>query len=103
MAKYFVALIISVLGSVVLGFLAGMSDGMCHCMNSMYSLFPYGTTVEMRTSYEFLGMVLTFVQFPLYTIVVMLLKGAQLRVIGSILIAVVHILAAVVALNYFAH
>lgn len=100
MGKYFVAIVISVLGTVLLQFLAGMAGGMCHCMTSMYSLFPFGTTVEMHTSYELLGMLLTYVQFPLYTIVVMLLKDAQLRAIGSILIAVIHVLAAVVALNY---
>ena len=31
-----------------------------------FLIFPYGTIIQLRTSWEFTGMLLTYIQFPLY-------------------------------------
>ena len=95
MTRYFVALIVTVVATAVLLTLAGMADGMCHCMTSMYTLFPYGTMISMRTSWEFTGLVVTFIQFPVYVTILLILKSTESRVMALIAIIAIHVLAAV--------
>jgi hypothetical protein len=45
MTRIFVALLVSAAATVVLFIGAGMADGACHCMKSMFTLFPYGSFV----------------------------------------------------------
>lgn len=101
MGKYFAALVVSVLGTVVLQFLAGMAGGMCHCMTSTYTLFPFGSMIEMHSSWETLGFLLTMFQFPIYTIIVMVLRSTQARVIAATVIAAIHAVGAWIALTFW--
>lgn len=98
MTRFFVALIVSVLATAILLAYAGMADGMCHCMTSMFTLFPYGTLVTMDTSWEFMGLILTYIQFPVYVTILVLLKSKQSRVVASLAIVVIHVFAVVSAL-----
>src|SRR5262245_1467438 len=94
MARYIVALIVSVIVTVVLFIYAAMAGGMCHCMDHAFGLFPYGTVVTMRTSWELTGTVLTFIQFPLYTMIFMVLRTNRARVTAVVIIVLVHAIAA---------
>jgi hypothetical protein len=97
--RIFVPLILSVVATAILFVLAAMSDGMCHCMNSMFTLFPYGTTLVMRTSWENTGLLLTFVQFPLYTTLLLVVPGKRWKILVLVLLLMVHAMAAVFALR----
>ena len=95
MTRFFVALIISVVVTVGLVNLAAMSDGMCHCMDSTFNSFPYGTIVTMRTSWEDTGLLLTFAQFPIYTILVLITPTKRWKVVVAIALLVIHVVFAV--------
>ena len=66
MVRIIVSLILSVLATAILFIFAGMAGGACHCMTMMYSLFPYGAVIGMRTSFEATSLLLILIQFPLY-------------------------------------
>jgi hypothetical protein len=93
-----VALILSIIVTVVLFFGAAAMDGMCHCMESMYTLFPVGSFVMMHYS-DTWGFPLTLVQFPVYMLVVGLVRGWRWRLGVAALILVLHIAAASFALH----
>ena len=99
MARFFVGLILSVVATVILMFFAGMAGGICHCMTTMFALFPYGSIVTMRTSWESAGLILTFFQFPLYTLIVQILRSSQPRALAILVILAVHTLAAMLGLR----
>jgi len=99
MVRFFVGLIASFIAGAVLFVLAAMADGMSHSMNAMFTLFPYGTFVSMRTSWDITGLVLTFIQFPVYVMVVMILKGKQARIAAVLVIVALHIISARVELR----
>lgn len=73
-ARIVIALMLSTIATVVLFFGAAAMDGMCHCMKSMYTLFPYGSYVMMHFSSDNWGLPLTFIQFPVYALAVVLVK-----------------------------
>jgi hypothetical protein len=94
-----VALILSVIATVALLFGAGMFDGMCHCMTSMFTVFPYGSFVMMHFSSDTWGMLLTFIQIPVYVLMVMLAKGVRWKLGVALLLIVLHVAAASFALH----
>lgn len=95
MIRIIVALIISVVVTVVLFILAAMSGGTCHCMDAMFNLFPYGTILVMRTSWEDTGTLLTFAQFPIYTILVLITPTKRWKVVVAVALLVIHVVFAV--------
>ena len=95
MNRIFVALIISVVSTGILFIMAAMSGGVCHCMDAMFNLFPYGTIIEMRTSWNDTGLLLTFVQFPIYTILVLITPTKRWKVVVVIVLLVIHVVFAV--------
>jgi hypothetical protein len=101
MVRFIVGLIVSFIAGAVLFVLAAMADGMSHSMNAMFTLFPYGTFVSMRTSWENTGLVLTFIQFPVYVLVVMILKGKRARIAAVLVILALHIMIARVELRSY--
>lgn len=74
-----------------------MYGGMCHCGTAMFALFPFGSFVTLKTSWESAGLLLVLVQFPLYAVIVTLVNGARRRVIVLLLVIVFHVLAASLA------
>ena len=101
MARFIVGLILAVVASVVLFVLAAMADGMSHSMNAMFTLFPYGTILGMRGTWDDLWLPLTFIQFPLYVLVVMSLKGKRAKTAAVIVILVIHVITARVGLRSY--
>jgi hypothetical protein len=102
MERFIVGLIVSFIAGAVFFVLAAMADGMSHSMNAMFTLFPYGTFVSMRTSWENTGgLVLTFIQFPVYALVVMILKGKRARIVAVLVILALHIIIARVELRSY--
>ena len=98
MTRIFVALILSAVGTAVLFIGAAMVDGMCHCMKSMSTLFPYGSYAMMHFS-SYAGLLLDLLQFPLYVFIVILFKGTRWKLgILGVLVAL-HIAAASFALH----
>jgi hypothetical protein len=101
MVRFIIGLIVSFIAGAVLFVLAAMADGMSHSMDAMFTLFPYGTFVTMRTSWENTGLVLTFIQFPVYVLVVMILKGKRARIAAVLAIVAFHIITARVELRSY--
>jgi hypothetical protein len=98
-----VVLIVSLIGSAVMGavlmFLAAMADGMSHNSKSMYTLFPYGTILSMRTDWENLGTVLLFIQFPFYALILNLVRPLGWKAIALVLIIAIHVVTVVSAMR----
>ena len=88
------SLLLSVVATIVLLVGVGMAGGACHCMTPNFTLFPYGTFIWERTSWENLGFLLLLLQFPLYVTIVMLIKGNRWKIVAVLLIVVLHVLAA---------
>ena len=96
-----IAIPISVVVTVVLSLASGFAGGACHCMTPISVLFPYGTFITMRTSWETLGSYMHFLQFTFYAIVIALLDGPRKRLLASFVILVVHAIAALGALTMY--
>jgi hypothetical protein len=89
-------LLLSVAGTVVLLVGAGMAGGACHCMTPMFTLFPYGSFVMTRLSWDSLGLLLAVLQFPFYTLIMTVVNGERWKVIVLMLIITLHVFAAIV-------
>src|SRR5205085_6778262 len=94
-------LLLSVLGTIVLLVGAGMAGGACHCMTPMFTLFPYGTFITERTSWENFAFVLLLAQFPLYVTIVAVIRGVRWKIASLILIAALHVTVAYFGLRSF--
>jgi hypothetical protein len=92
-----VSLIVSAILGVVLIVLAAMFDGMSHSSKSMYTLFPYGTSVVMRTRWSSIGLVLLVIQFPLYALILNLVR-LRWKAVALVLIVAIHVLAVVLGM-----
>src|SRR5262245_44465734 len=99
LTRIFIALILSAIGTVILFIGAAMMDGMCHCMTSMVILFPYGSFVMMHFSSDTWGWALMLIQFPVYVLVVMLVKRGRWRFRVVLFLILLHIAAASFALT----
>jgi hypothetical protein len=99
MTRIFVALILSAAATVVLFVGAAMAGGACHCMTPMFTLFPYGSFIMMHFSSDTFGLPLALLQFPLYVLVVVLVRGMRWKVGVLLLIAALHVAAATLALS----
>jgi hypothetical protein len=87
-------LLLTVVGTVILLVGAGMAGGACHCMTPMFTLFPYGSFITERTSWENFGFLLLLLQFPLYVTIVTVIKGIRWKIASLVLIIALHVLAA---------
>jgi hypothetical protein len=94
MARIVVSLIVSAAATAVLFVGAAMVDGACHCMTSMFTLFPYGSFVMMHFSSDSLGLPLALLQFPVYAVVLTLVKGMRWKVGVLLLLIALHVVAA---------
>jgi hypothetical protein len=89
-----VSLIVSAAATAVLFVGAAMADGACHCMTSMFTLFPYGSFVMMHFSSDSFGLPLALLQFPVYAVVLTLVKGMRWKVGILLLLIALHVVAA---------
>ena len=94
MTRIIIALILSAVASAVLLVGAGMAGGACHCMTPMFTLFPYGSFVMMHFSSDSFGLPLALLQFPLYAVVLTVVKGVRWKVGILLLLIALHIVAA---------
>lgn len=99
MARIIVALILSAVATAVLFVGAGMAGGACHCMTPMYTLFPYGSFVMMHFSSDTFGLPLALLQFPVYVLVLILLKGMRWKLSVLLFMVMLHISFASFALR----
>ena len=96
-----IALPISFVVTMVLFLAAAFAGGACHCMTPMSVLFPFGTFITMRTSWENAGLLATILQFPLYATMIAIAGTWRSRLLASVLILLVHSIAAVGAVNMY--
>jgi hypothetical protein len=96
-----IALPSSAVVTVLLLFASGFAGGFCHCMTPVSVLFPYGTFITMRTSWEATGFYADLLQFPLYAIVVAIANGWRKRLLAATVILSVHMIAAIGALTMY--
>lgn len=96
-----ISLIVSAILGVVLIVLAAMSDGMTHSSKSMYTLFPYGTSVTMRTSWSSIGTLLLLIQFPLYALILNLVRPLRWKAVALVLIIAIHVLAVMLGMRAY--
>ena len=94
-----IAFAISAVVSVVLLVGAGMAGGACHCMTPMFSLFPYGSFVMEHFDSGTLGLPLALLQFPIYIVILILVKETHWKLIVLGLLIALHVLAATFALR----
>ena len=77
--------------------LAVFADGACHCVKSTLALFPYAG-LALNHSFESASLPLMIVQFPLYAIVIGLVRSkARIVVILGLLLA--HVAVAWISLK----
>jgi hypothetical protein len=86
--------LLSVPFTIILLVGAGMAGGACHCMTPMFTLFPYGSFISQRTSWEYFGFFLMLFQFPLYVTMVAGINGKRWKTASVISIITLHVLAA---------
>src|SRR6266849_9760996 len=98
---FLLLLLLSVVGTIVLLIGAGMAGGACHCMTPMFTLFPYGSFITERTSWENFWFVLLLAQFPLYVTIATIIKGVRWKIASLILIAALHVTAAYFGLRAY--
>src|SRR6266705_1505437 len=96
-----IALPISAVITVVLFLASAFAGGVCHCETLISILFPYGTFITMRTSWEATGLYATILQFPFYAIIIAVVNGWRRRLLASAVILIVHSIAAVGALTMY--
>ena len=96
-----IALTISVVMTVVLFFAASFAGGARHCMMPVSVLFPYGTFIGMRTSWENTGLFAMVFQFPLYAIIIAIVCGWRWKLLASLVILALHSFAAIGAVNMY--
>jgi hypothetical protein len=94
-------MLLSVVGTIVLLIGAGMAGGACHCMTPMFTLFPYGSFITERTSWENFGFVLLLAQFPLYVTIATIIRGVRWKIASLVLIAALHVMAAYFGLRAY--
>lgn len=70
-------------------------------MTPVSVLFPYGTFITMRTSWEATGFYVDFLQFPFYAIVVVIANVWRKRLLAAMVLLSVHSIAAIGALTMY--
>lgn len=96
-----IALPISAVVTVILFLASGFAGGACHCMTPASILFPYGTFITMRTSWETTGGLATILQFPVYVVIVAVANGWRKWFVASVVLLVLHSVAAIGAVTMY--
>jgi hypothetical protein len=86
--------LLSVPFTVILIVGAGIAGSVCHCMTPMFTLFPYGSFISQRTSWEYVGFFLMLFQFPLYVTIVAGITDKRWKTATLMLIIALHFLVA---------
>src|SRR5258706_2891483 len=94
MPRMLVSLIASAAAAAILFVGAAMADGACHCMTSMFIVFPYGSFVMMHFSSDSFGLPVALLQFPVYAVIVTFIKGMRWKVGVLLLLIALHVVAA---------
>jgi hypothetical protein len=63
--------------------------------------FPYGTFITMRTRFETAGFYCDLLQFPLYATLIAALNNWKRRLVGVVVLLVIHSIAAVGAVTMY--
>ena len=94
-----IAILVSVLLTVLLFGLAGFLSGACHCETPTAVLFPYAAILLSGPNWESLSVLAIAVQFPLYSLVVILARGDGRKSLASVILLVFHVIAVIVAMR----
>ena len=86
MKRLLISVLISIPVTILLLIGSGMAGGACHCATIITLLFPYGTILGTRTSWESTGFWLTLLQFPLYAAIVASVRNTRLMLVVMLLL-----------------
>jgi hypothetical protein len=100
MKRIVVALIIGSVLGVLFFVIAAPAGGACHCTTPTTVLFPYAAILLGGPSWESVSAVAMFAQFPLYSVMIGLLRG-RARVLGVMAVIACHIIALVIGLKLY--
>lgn len=88
---------------IISGFLAGFAGGACHCVAPTAVAFPYSSILWGTFSYEFWGLALVVVQFPVYSALVISVRSPKVKFLALLIIVTIHVAAVTLALKVYKH
>jgi len=103
MKRTLIAIAIGIVLTVAFFALAGFFGGACHCVTPTAILFPYAAIVFGTTSWDSIGLVLIALQFPLYAIVLISVRGIKWRTLSFVILLLSHTLTLLVGLKVYHH
>lgn len=103
MKRILIAIVIGIVLTVVFFALAGFFGGACHCVTPTTIFFPYAAIVFGTTSWDSIGLVLIALQFPLYSIILIGVRGNIWRALSFLILLLSHAEALVVGLKVYHH
>ena len=98
-----IAIVIGLALTVVFFALAGFFGGACHCVTPTTIFFPYAAIVFGTTGWDSIGLVLIALQFPLYTITLVTVRGIKWRALSFAILLLGHTVALLVGLQVYHH
>jgi hypothetical protein len=96
-----ISILLSFVAAGALLLFAGFADAACHCMTSMFVLFPYGATIFNMTDWQGIGLLMMVLQFPLYTVALLTSGSLRLRIGVLLVLIALHSGAAFFTLRGF--
>jgi hypothetical protein len=103
MKRTLIAIAIGIILTVVFFALAGFFGGACHCVTPTAIFFPYAAIVFGITSWDSVGLVLIALEFPLYAIVLIVVRGIKWWAISFAILLLGHTVALLVGLKVYHH
>ena len=103
MKRILIAIVIGIVLTVLFFALAGFFGGACHCVTPTTTFFPYAAIVFGTTSWDSIGLGLIALQFPLYAIILVSVRGIKWRALSFIVLLLSHTLALLVGLKVYHH
>jgi hypothetical protein len=101
MKKILFAILVG-LGLAVIFFLSTMvAVGACHCTKPTIIVFPYSSIAFQRPVLEVISLPLMIIQFPVYSIVLGVMKSRAGRSLALIILLALHVGATIVGLNLY--
>lgn len=103
MKKLLFGIVIALIVTVPLFVLAGFLGGACHCVTPTTVFFPYTAIVWATTNWDWIGLLIITIQFPIYASVLVSARVLSRRWKLLALILVTHIAAVLVGLRVYRH
>jgi hypothetical protein len=100
MKTLIISILIGVALSVLFFVLAVLSDGACHCVKPTVVFFPYAG-IALARSWESVSLPLMAIQFPLYSVIVAMVRGSRRKTLVFIALFACHVVVTLVGLKLY--